>query len=86
MERLDVFRWPTWITGDKEKWAMGNQVVNKAMPYGELSCMISGRLEIIPQATGQAVVVKPGDCVTFPKGFAASWKALEEVKRHYYLY
>lgn len=83
---LDVEKWPAWTTSDKEKWAVGNQNTNKIMPYGELSYMITGRLEIVPQATGQAVVVEPGDFVTFPKDFVASWKVLEEVRWHYYLY
>ena len=56
------------------------------MPYGELSYMITGRLDIIPQSTGQAITVEPGDFITFPKGFVASWKVLEEVTWHYYLY
>jgi len=88
LKELDVEHWPTWTTGDKPKWDVGNQVVDKEMPYGELSYMIRGRLEIIPQSskTGQPIVVKPGDLVTFPKGFVASWKVLEELTWHYYLY
>lgn len=86
LEKLDVAQWPTWTTGDKEKWAVGNQVVDKVMPYGELSYMISGKLEIIPADTGEPVVVQPGDFVTFPEGFCASWKVLEELTWHYYLY
>ena len=86
LERLDVAAWPIWTTADKEKWRVGNQNADKIMPYGELSFMISGRLEIIPQETGQAVIVEPGDFVTFPKDFVASWKVLEEVTWHYYLY
>eukprot|EP00568_Trieres_chinensis_P012299 CAMPEP_0183306816 /NCGR_PEP_ID=MMETSP0160_2-20130417/14611_1 /TAXON_ID=2839 ORGANISM="Odontella Sinensis, Strain Grunow 1884" /NCGR_SAMPLE_ID=MMETSP0160_2 /ASSEMBLY_ACC=CAM_ASM_000250 /LENGTH=169 /DNA_ID=CAMNT_0025470283 /DNA_START=123 /DNA_END=629 /DNA_ORIENTATION=+ len=73
LKKFDVKNWPTWTTGDKEKWAVGNQVADKVMPYGELSFMISGELEIIPSNTGKAVVVRPGDFVTFPEGFQASW-------------
>mmetsp|Transcript_59381 Transcript_59381/g.171562 ORF Transcript_59381/g.171562 Transcript_59381/m.171562 type:complete len:179 (-) Transcript_59381:267-803(-) len=86
LEKLDTFNWPTWTTGDKEKWAVGNQVQDKEMPYSELSYVIQGRLEIIPKATGVPVVVEPGDFVTFPKGFVASWRVLEELTWHYYLY
>lgn len=85
-ENLDVKHWPTWTTGDKPKWDVGNQVVDKEMPYGELSYMIKGKLEIIPKSTGVPVVVSPGDLVTFPKGFVASWQVLEELTWHYYLY
>lgn len=83
---LDVEHWPTWMTGDKPKWDVGNHVVDKEMPYGELSYMIKGKLEIIPKATGVPVLVNSGDLVTFPKGFVASWKVLEELTWHYYLY
>lgn len=86
MKNLDVKNWPTWTTGDKPKWDVGNQVVDKEMPYGELSYMIKGKLEIIPKSTGVPVVVSPGDLVTFPKGFVASWQVLEELTWHYYLY
>jgi hypothetical protein len=86
LKKLDVAHWPTWTTGDKPKWDVGNQVQDKEMPYGELSYMITGKLEIIPKATGIPVVVSPGDLVTFPKGFVASWKVLEELTWHYYLY
>lgn len=83
---LDVLNWPTWTTSDKEKWSVGNQVMDKEMPYGELSYVTSGKLEIIPQDTGVPVMVSKGDFVTFPRGFVASWKVLEELTWHYYLY
>lgn len=86
LSELDVRHWPTWSTDDKPKWAVGNQVLDKEMPYGELSFVISGKLEIIPQATGVPVIVNVGDFVTFPRGFVASWKVLEELTWHYYLY
>lgn len=87
-EDLDARNWPTWTTADKgERWAPGNQVVDKIMPYGELSYMVSGKLEIIP--TGQkdeVFLVKAGDLVTFPKDFQSSWRVLEELTWHYFLY
>ena len=86
LEQLDVKHWPTWTTADKEKGNVGNLVADKTMPYGELSYMISGRLEIVPQGSSEATIVEPGDLVTFPEGFTASWKVLEEVTWHYYLY
>ena len=86
LQELDVMHWPTWTTSDKPKWTVGNQVVDKEMPYGELSYVLSGKLEIIPQSTGVPEIVNVGDFVTFPKGFVASWKVLEELTWHYYLY
>lgn len=86
LQTLDVEHWPTWTTSDKEKWAVNNQVTDKEMPYGELSYLISGKLEIIPKDTGVPVIADKGDLVTFPKGFVADWKVLEELTWHYYLY
>mmetsp|Transcript_9527 Transcript_9527/g.20684 ORF Transcript_9527/g.20684 Transcript_9527/m.20684 type:complete len:211 (+) Transcript_9527:25-657(+) len=83
---LDVEHWPVWTTSDKEKWGVGNSVPNKEMPYGELSYVISGKLEIVPRSTGVPSIVSEGDLVTFPKGFVASWKVLEELTWNYYLY
>ena len=86
LKELDVRHWPTWTTSDKPKWTVGNQVVDKEMPFGELSYVLSGKLEIIPPSTGVPEIVNVGDFVTFPKGFVASWKVLEELTWHYYLY
>ncbi|CAB9510456.1 Ethanolamine utilisation protein EutQ [Seminavis robusta] len=86
VEDLDALNWPTWTTANKEKWAVGNQNADKIMPYGELSYVLSGKLEIIPSGQEEAVIVGPGDLVTFPKGFQASWRVLEELTWHYFLY
>ena len=59
---------------------------DKVMPYGELSYLISGKLEIVPKETGVPVIVSPGDFVTFPEGFESDWTVLEELTWHYYLY
>ncbi|KAL7550986.1 hypothetical protein ACHAWF_014192 [Thalassiosira exigua] len=83
---LDVAHWPVWTTADKEKWAVGNRVVDKEMPYSELSYVKSGKLEVIPQSTGVPVIILEGDFVTFPRGFVASWKVLEELTWSYFLY
>lgn len=85
LDELDVAHWPTWTTAGNPRWVVGQQRVDKVMPYGELSYMISGQLEII-KPSGERFVVKPGDFVTFPEGFQASWRVLEELTWHYYLY
>ncbi len=86
LQQLDVPHWPTWSTSDKPKWQVDNQVQDKEMPYGELSYVIEGQLEVIPKETGVPEIVNEGDFVTFPKGFVASWKVLKELTWHYYLY
>lgn len=86
LAELDVSNWPTWTTASNENWRVGVTRVDKVMPYGELSHMISGELEIVPQGGGAPVIVRPGDFVTFPFGFVASWTVRKELTWHYYLY
>ena len=83
---LDVSNWPTWTTVGNDRWIEHVTRKDKEMPYGELSYLISGRLEIVPKDTGVPVVVTPGDFVTFPKGFVSDWTVLEELTWQYYLY
>jgi uncharacterized cupin superfamily protein len=52
----------------------------------ELSYIISGKMEIIPQETGVPVLVQSGDFITFPDGFACYWYVIEPVKKNWYLY
>ena len=83
---LDVKNWPTWTTAGNDRWVENETRKDKEMPYGELSYLISGKLEIVPKETGLPVVVNPGDVVTFPEGFVSDWTVLEELTWHYYLY
>lgn len=84
--QLDVANWPTWTTAGNDRWLEHVTRKDKEMPYGELSYLISGTLEIIPKDTGVPVVVSPGDFVTFPEGFVSDWTVLKELTWHYYLY
>ena len=84
--QLDVANWPTWTTAGNDRWLEHETRKDKEMPYGELSYLISGKLEIVPKDTGVPVVVSPGDFVTFPEGFVSDWTVLEELTWHYYLY
>ena len=84
--QLDVSNWPTWTTVGNDRWLEHVTRKDKDMPYGELSYLISGKLEIVPKDTGVAVVVNPGDFVTFPEGFVSDWTVLEALEWHYYLY
>ena len=86
LTELDVQNWPTWTTAGNDRWKENVTRKAKEMPYGELSYLISGKLEIVPKATGVPVIVNPGDFVTFPEGFVSDWTVLEELTWHYYLY
>ena len=61
-------------------------LVASRLASAELSYLITGKLEIVPQETGVPVIVSPGDFVTFPEGFVSDWTVLEELTWHYYLY
>ena len=84
LNQLDVTNWPIWTTGDKEKWQVDKLNANKVMPYGELSYVLSGKLEI--SVGNERFVVSKGDFVTFPEGFQSDWRVLEELSWHYFLY
>lgn len=86
LTELDVANWPTWTTAENDRWVPHVTRKDKEMPYGELSYMTSGKLEIIPKDTGVPVIVNAGDFVTFPEGFVSDWTVLEELTWHYYLY
>ena len=86
LAELDVPNWPTWTTKGNDRWLPHVTRKDKEMPYGELSYLISGKLEIVPKETGVPVIVSPGDFVTFPEGFVSDWTVLEELTWHYYLY
>ena len=83
---LDVANWPTWTTKGNDRWLENVTRKDKEMPYGELSYLTSGKLQIVPKDTGVPVLVNPGDFVTFPEGFVSDWTVLEELVWHYYLY
>ena len=83
---LDVLNWPTWTTAGNDRWVPHVTRKDKEMPYGELSYLLTGKLEIVPKDTGVPVLVQPGDFVTFPEGFVSDWTVLEELTWHYYLY
>ena len=83
---LDVENWSTWTTAGNDRWVENVTRKDKDMPYGELSYLTSGKLEIVPKDTGIPVLVSPGDFVTFPENFVSDWTVLEELTWHYFLY
>jgi uncharacterized cupin superfamily protein len=85
-EELNVKSWGVWSTEDSSKYRVGIKSPLKVYDTNELSYIISGKMEIIPQATGVPVLVQAGDFVTFPDGFACYWYVIEPVVKHWYLY
>lgn len=86
MQELAVKSWPTWSTAGSAKYKVGVKSPLKVYDCNELSYIIAGKMEIMPQETGKPVLVQAGDFVTFPEDFACNWFVIEEVKKHYFLY
>lgn len=86
MKELAVKSWPTWSTAGSAKYKVGVKSPLKVYDCNELSYIISGKMEITPQETGEPVLVQAGDFVTFPEDFACTWFVIEEVNKHWFLY
>ena len=86
LDAMNVKKWPTWSTAGSEKYQVGVRSALKVYDCNELSYIISGKMEIIPKATGVPVLVEAGDFVTFPDEFACYWHVIEEVKKNWYIY
>ena len=85
LEELGVKSWPTWSTAGS-KYKVGEISPRKVYDTNELSYIISGKMEIIPEETGEPVLVEAGDFVTFPDEMACRWHVLEEVEKHWFCY
>ena len=83
---LGVANWPTWSTRGSIKYVTGKRSPLKVYDCNELSFIISGKMEIIPEETGEPVLVQAGDFVTFPDGFPCYWHVIEEINKGYYIY
>ena len=83
---MKVKSWPTWSTEGSAKYKVGEVSPLKVYDTNELSYVISGKMEIIPEETGEPVLVQAGDFVTFPDGFPCRWHVLEELEKHWFCY
>jgi len=86
MKELGVTSWPNWSTAGSGKYKVGVKSPLKVYDTNELSYIISGEMDIIPQETGVPVRVSAGDFVTFPDGFECYWFVKETVNKHWFLY
>ena len=85
-KELGVDKWGVWGTEGTARYKTGIKSPLKVYDCNELSYIISGSMEITPEATGVPVLVQAGDFVTFPNGFACYWFVKEAVTKNYYLY
>ena len=60
-------------TAGSVKYVTGKKSPLKVYDCNELSYIISGKMEIIPEKTGEKILVQAGDFVTFPDGFPCYW-------------
>ena len=83
LAELGVKSWPTWSTEGSAKYKTGEISALKVYDTNELSYIISGKMEIIPEETGKPVLVQEGGAcclrapVPSPMHPSAQMRALE---------
>ena len=83
LAELGVKSWPTWSTEGSAKYKTGEISALKVYDTNELSYIISGKMEIIPEETGKPVLVQEGGAcclrapVPSPMHHSAQMRALE---------
>ena len=71
---LGVSNWPVWTKEASEfPWKYDAQ---------ETCYLLEGDVVVTPDG-GEAVEIRKGDLVTFPKGMSCTWKIRKGVKKHY---
>ena len=74
LEQLGVTSWPIWSKEISEfPWQYDAQ---------ETCYFLEGEVVVTPDG-GEAVEMKEGDLVIFPKGMSCIWKISKNVKKHY---
>ena len=73
----DVESWPTWESeASTFPWTYEQ---NEEAYITEGEC-------IVTPSTGEAITIKAGDFVTFPKGMSCVWEVKEPIKKHYNMF
>jgi uncharacterized cupin superfamily protein len=74
LKDLDVFNWPVWKKGVSTfDWSYEDQ---------EICYILEGRARV--RTPLEAVELRPGQLVTFPKGLQCVWTILESLQKHYH--
>ncbi|MDG6777861.1 cupin domain-containing protein [Thiomicrorhabdus sp. zzn3] len=74
LQQLQVRQWPIWEKQASEfPWFYDAE---------EVCFLLEGKVTVTPE-NGEAVDIKAGDLVTFPKGMACRWHIHQAVKKHY---
>ncbi|MBT8406294.1 MAG: cupin domain-containing protein [Deltaproteobacteria bacterium] len=74
LEKLGVSSWPIWTKEVSEfPWQYDAQ---------ETCYLLEGDVVVTPE-DGEAVEIKKGDLVTFPKGMKCRWNIRKDVRKHY---
>ncbi len=75
MEKRGIKNWGIWEKDISEfPWEYGQT---------EVCYIIEGQAEITDQDTGEKVIIKSGDLVTFSSGLNSFWKIIEPIKKYY---
>jgi len=69
-----VAQWPIWEHGKGEfPWHYDET---------ETCYILEGEVSVTPES-GEAVVIRRGDLVTFPAGMSCRWHITEAIRKHY---
>ncbi|XP_031099432.1 uncharacterized protein LOC116003669 [Ipomoea triloba] len=75
LSELGVRSWPKWgCPPSKFPWTYSSK---------ETCYLLKGKVKVYPDGTNEAVEIKAGDLVEFPKGMSCTWDVSEEVDKHY---
>ncbi len=74
LKELGVFSWSIWDCAPS-KFPLDFGMTEKAY-------LLEGEILVTPQG-GEAVLVKAGDYVEFPKGLKSNWEVTKQLKKHY---
>lgn len=74
LKKLAVKDWPIWEKEASEfPWFYDME---------EICLILQGEAIVTPEK-GQAVRIKAGDLVTFPKGMHCRWHITQDIRKHY---
>ncbi|WP_321323653.1 cupin domain-containing protein [Thiomicrorhabdus sp.] len=74
LAELGVLDWPIW---EKEASSFPWTYDMKEVCY-----ILQGLVTVTPEQ-GDAVTIKAGDLVTFPRGMVCHWDIAEDIRKHY---
>ena len=75
LDALSVDMWPVWT----------KEVSTFDWTYDQIEVcyILEGEAVVTPKEGGDAVTIKEGDYVSFPKGLSCTWDVKSPIRKHY---